>query len=547
MAANGRELFRLKLNLKPVKFHNVKNELIFLHFLRFIMCSNKSQDFCLEINNMKNRNLIVLVKVIFTIIICLFGGLNVVAQKPKSTPKPKTTSQTKPVEKIKPAELERNAVFSKQSNLNISAQDKTKAEEYFKKGQALWKEFEIRQTIEAYTKALELYPNYLPALSERGIVYFMISEYQNAVADFDKVLNVEPENVRILHFRGLALTDIAVKTKDDDNDRKTANSFAQKSLADLSKAIELDPNDFAYYNARGKLLSNFSFYKEAIVDFEKSISIKPNEVAYTQLGLAKYYLDDKNAIDEINKAIKIAPTFAEAYYVRGTINRDEGRYKEAILDFDEALKNNKYSAKYYNTRGMLYFRLQDGYMAVADFTAAIKEKNDFATAYYNRAFTYKKYPYSVSTDSDDNAIDKIRLQRKKMLEDLDSAIKFNPKFDAAYVERGLINSTDMRNKSTPDAETIARLNLAFADFEQAIKYNPKNAEAYNGRASVYDDLGKKELALADYSKAIELDPTIATAYMGRMAIYCEMGKKELSVADEKKVKELGFAAINICS
>lgn len=60
---------------------------------------------------MKNQNSIILVKGIFTIIICLFGCLNVTAQKPKSTPKPKTTSQTKPVAKIKPAELEKSAVF----------------------------------------------------------------------------------------------------------------------------------------------------------------------------------------------------------------------------------------------------------------------------------------------------------------------------------------------------------------------------------------------------------------------------------------------------
>lgn len=167
-------------------------------------------------------------------------------------------------------------------------------------------------------------------------------------------------------------------------------------------------------------------------------------------------------------------------------------------------------------------------------------------AYFNRAFTYKKFPYSVSVE-DLNAIEVMRLQRKKMLEDLDSAIKYKPNFDAALVKRGLINSTDMRNKSTPDAETINRLNLALADFEQAIKSNPKNADAYNGRASCNDRLGKKDLALADYTKAIELNPELATAYMGRMAIYCDQGKKELSIADEKKIKSLGFAAINVCN
>ncbi|MCD9188224.1 MAG: tetratricopeptide repeat protein [Pyrinomonadaceae bacterium] len=462
-----------------------------------------------------------------------FVSLSAFAQKPTPTPKikqvPKTLAKTV------------------QKTPDISAADSAKAAEFVKQGKAFWKEFEIRPAIDSFTKAIEINPNHLEALTERGVIYFLINEDKNAASDLDRVLKIEPNNLKALHFRGLALTDIAIDTKDELNDRNTAGDIAQKALADFNKAIDLEPNNLNYYNGRGKLILAFGFYKEAVSDFEKSISIEPNEMAYTQLGLAKYYLDDKSAIGEINKAIKLAPTFAEAYYTRATINRDEGRYKEAILDFDEAIKHNQYNAKYYNTRGMLYFRLQDGYQAVADFTRAIKEKNDYAMPYFNRAMTYKRLPYSVSDNDDDDAIDKIRLQRQKMLEDLDSAIRYKTNFDAAYVERGLINSTDMRNKLTPDAETISRLKFALADFENAIKYNPKNAEAYNGRASCHDRLGKKDAALADYTKAIQLDPTLATAYMGRMAIYCEMGKKELSIADEKKVKELGFAAFNACS
>lgn len=472
------------------------------------------------------------VKLNISFLVIFVVSLSVSAQKPTATPKikqvPKTLVKTTP------------------KTPDISAENKAKAEEFVKQGKAFWKEFEIRPAIDSFTKAIELNPNHVEALTERGMIYFMINEDKNAVPDLDKVLKIEPNNLKALYFRGLALTDIAITTKDEENDRKTAGDIAQKALADFNKAIELSPNDLTYYNGRGELILAFGFYKEAVADFEKSISIAPNSIAYTKLGLAKFYLGEKDAIEQLDKAVKLAPTFAEAFYVRATINRDEGRYVEALKDFDEAIKQNKYSEKYYNTRGMLYFRLKDGYMAVADFTRAIQEKKEYATAYFNRAMTYKKFPYSVSTN--DDVIGKIRLQHEKMLEDFTSAIKYKPNFDEAYVERGLINATDMRNKDmNPDAETINRLKLGLADFEQAVKYNPKNARAYNGRAMCNERLGKKELALADYTKAIELDPTLETAYMGRMAIYCETGKKELSFADEKKIKELGFAAINICS
>jgi len=457
--------------------------------------------------------------------VCLLSVTAVNAQKVRPTPKPPpNVTQTKP---------------------QPTATPPAKAVEFYNQGKAFWKSLDISDAIDALTKAIEIYPNYIDALSERGSIYFLTRKHQLAVNDLDRVLASRPNNAKILHYRGLALTEIAVKAKDDDNDRKTANGFAQRALADLSKAIEIAPNEYPYYNARGKLLLDFGFYKESVTDFDKSISIKANGVALAHRGLAKYYLDDAAAIDDLNQAVKIAPDYPDAFYIRGTIHRDNGRLKDALRDLDEAIKLSKYNEKYFNTRGMLYFRLEDGYLAVADFTNAIKEKPDYATAYFNRAVTYKRFPYSVSTDG--NAIDKIRLQHTKMLADLTSAIKYKPNFDAALVERGLMYSTDMRNRSTPDAETIQRLKLALSDFEQAIKHNPKNADAYNGRASVNDDLGKKDLALADYTRAIALDPTLATAYMGRMAIYCEQGKKDLSIADEKKVRELGLAAINICN
>lgn len=476
-------------------------------------------------------------KTLFVEILILTFALScsaVFAQKTQPTPKPKQTPKT--------------IVKTTQKTPQVSAEDNAKAEEFVTKGKAFWSEFEIRPAIDSYTKAIEINPNHVEALTERGMIYFMINEDKNAVPDLDRVLKIEPNNLKALYFRGLALTDIAVTTKDEENDRKTAGDIAQKALADFNKAIELKPGESAYYNGRGTLILEFEFYKEAVADFEKSISIEPNEMAYTKLGLAKFYLGEKDAIEQLDKAVKLAPTFAEAYYVRATISRDEGRYVEALADFDKAIKQNKYNAKYYNTRGMLYFRLKDGNAAVADFTRAINEKKEYAMPYFNRAMAYKRFPYSVSNDENLDPFLKIPMQHEKMLADLSSAIKYKPNFDEAYVERGLMYATDMRNKDmNPDAETLNRLKLGLADFEQAVKYNPKNARAYNGRAMCNERLDKKELALADYTKAIELDPTLETAYMGRMAIYCEMGKKELSIADEKKIKELGFSAINICS
>ena len=61
-------------------------------------------------------------------------------------------------------------------------------------------------------------------------------------------------------------------------------------------------------------------------------------------------------------------------------------------------------------------------------------------------------------------------------------------------------------KGDPDA--------AIADFTEAIRFNPKFADAYYGRGTVYAGKGDFDQAIADYEVVIRLDPQQADAYTG---------------------------------
>ncbi len=47
---------------------------------------------------------------------------------------------------------------------------------------------------------------------------------------------------------------------------------------------------------------------------------------------------------------------------------------------------------------------------------------------------------------------------------------------------------------------------AIADFDQAIKLNPKDAEVYFIRGNAYQNKGQFDRAIADYDQAIKLNP-----------------------------------------
>jgi tetratricopeptide (TPR) repeat protein len=63
----------------------------------------------------------------------------------------------------------------------------------------------------------------------------------------------------------------------------------------------------------------------------------------------------------------------------------QGAYKEAIENYNQAIRIDPENAGYYNSRGVSFFVQEEYYQAISDFMSAIKINPDIALAYYNIA------------------------------------------------------------------------------------------------------------------------------------------------------------------
>ena len=81
---------------------------------------------------------------------------------------------------------------------------------------------------------------------------------------------------------------------------------------------------------------------------------------------------------------------------------------------------------------------------------------------------------------------------------------------------------------------------AQAKFEQAVKENPKFAEAHNNLGYTLRKLGAAnyQKSLEHYNTAIALKPKLAEAYMYRGVLYIEMGRKSDAEADLAALQKL---------
>ena len=103
--------------------------------------------------------------------------------------------------------------------------------------------------------------------------------------------------------------------------------------------------------------------------------------------------------------------------------------------------------------------------------------------------------------------------------DFTTAVELNPKYTAAYVNRG-----DIYNIS-------GAVDLAIEDYTQAIELNPTDARTYLNLGVAFIKKGEIDLAIANYDAAIELEPDESQAYFIRGNAYFSKGKIKRAIAD----------------
>ena len=188
--------------------------------------------------------------------------------------------------------------------------------------------------------------------------------------------------------------------------------------------------------------------------------------------------------------------------------------KQAMQDFDAAIKLDASRWKSYHHRGVCYALAAEFDKAQADFSRAIELRPDYANAWFNRAEIYYeqgRYPEALS--------------------DYDEAIRLQDD-DAGYY--------------TGRAHTYfqtGKLEKALADYNQAVKLDPESPDRLTNRGDCYRSLGDWDRAANDFRQAIELDDQFGRAFQSAawMMATCpaeEYRNPKLSLRAAQKAIEL---------
>jgi tetratricopeptide (TPR) repeat protein len=158
------------------------------------------------------------------------------------------------------------------------------ATDYYNRGLFSFNNGDYADAIEDWTCAIRLNPNYVLAYNKRARAYDKMGEADKAIDDWGTVLRISPaHNAAGISLKGACLARGIARYNKEDYDG---------AIADFSRAIELEPEDYneviadftyiklkqnraAYYN-RGCAYSNIGDYDSAIADWEAALKLDPN-------------------------------------------------------------------------------------------------------------------------------------------------------------------------------------------------------------------------------------------------------------------------------
>lgn len=182
-----------------------------------------------------------------------------------------------------------------------------------------------RKGIDLCSAALRAYPiSWI--FNNRGVAYAELKEHDEAIADFNRALALDPKYAQPYNNRGL--------TYDEQGE-------FDKAMSDYRQAIALDPKDAqAYYN-RGLAYAKREKLQDAMRDFDRAIALAPNFFrVYQNRGVAYMLLEEwGKAVNDFNKVILLGPEGidkAKALIGRAWVLIGLSRLVEAHVDLEGA-------------------------------------------------------------------------------------------------------------------------------------------------------------------------------------------------------------------
>lgn len=303
-----------------------------------------------------------------------------------------------------------------------------------------------------------------------GMKYFMMEDYDKAIAPLEKALSITPKNSGVLY----ALGKVYRKLEAED-----------KAIGYVQKAIELDPNNASYNELLADLYVKNKQFSDAQTVYQKLVNLFPNNPEYYLQQGALYIFDNRldDAVKAFDRAEKVLGISEELSRQKQAVLLKIGKVEDAIKEGEKLIASDPEEIDYIIDQAELLIANKRNDQAIPYLEKILKMNPGNAQAHVMLAQLYQE-----KGDMD------------KCNKELELAFA-DPNLDVNAKARILMSYVSMMKDEKSKQ-------MAFNLVKSLIVANPKDPKSH----AIYGDLlfQKGEVAEArnEYVKAAHLDPSV---------------------------------------
>jgi tetratricopeptide (TPR) repeat protein len=275
------------------------------------------------------------------------------------------------------------------------------------------------------------------------------------------------------------------------------DNFAKSEHA-LEKLMEIDSTDKAAFELYGLTQYQQGRFDRAVTAYTIALEAGTSEVILTNRALAYAKTGrPKEALRDFDEALRLNPGDFNACLGKGIALMELGQHQLAISWFDQALSLRADDALAFSNRAVAYFQTGEKDRAMEDFTRALSKSKQssiflsrarclFADGQFDNAYYDAKEAMLLAPKDPEVAmlmaeIEQSRHHTQEAVQHYSLALDASPNCSACYLERAKIN---MQNRNFYDA---------ISDLYELIKNDPLNKEARALLQSAYSQLDRENL------------------------------------------------------
>lgn len=382
---------------------------------------------------------------------------------------------------------------------------------------------EKNQALGAFRKALEIAPNYLPALEGAAQIDYDRGS-KEAEPLLRRVLALQPHDptahamLAVLAYRRKDCPGAVAHFEQSGSLADTqpgaleayGNCLLQlketdKAIAVFSRGVEQGPEDSKarYRLASAQMMAQHP--KDALLTLQPLLDANRADSNVMDLVASAYEADGNTpeAVRILRQAILADPHNVNLYVDFANLSIDHQSYAVGVDMINAGLKMEPNSAPLYVARGILYVQMAEFDDAESDFEKAdaIDPKNSVGSAAEGLA--------AVQQNDPDQALKTVRAKLVK-----------NP--NDAFL---LYLKAEIIAQKGPEPGS-AEFNEALASAKKSVALHPSLAQARDILAKLYLQAGQNEAAIAQSRQALKIDPKDQTALYHEIQALRKIGHKD---------------------